>query len=227
VPLAFKECFAVIYPTHNLTAKAWLAVFTASLFLLLAGCGDSSPGAASTIQRPPATFRLADISGSTPSLELSLVDSASNQPVTGDTYHGKYVLMYFGYTHCPDVCPTTLVRMSRALKQLGGRLSKDIQILFITLDPARDSAKLMSDYAKNFGPNVVGLRGTDAQIQQVANRYHVAYGVGKRDKYGNYEVVHGSAIYIFGKDGKARLMAKSNDPASAISHDLRMLMDGA
>ena len=215
------------YPTHNSKVKTWLVVFTASLFLLLAGCGDSSPGAASRIQRPPAQFRLANVTGSAPSLELSLLDSTSNQPVTGDTYKGKYVLMYFGYTHCPDVCPTTLVRMSRALKQLGERLSKNIQILFITLDPARDSAKLMSDYAKNFGPHIAGLRGTDAQIQIVANRYRVAYGVGKRDKYGNYEVVHGSAIYIFGTDGKARLMAKPNDPASSISHDLRMLMDGA
>ena len=217
----------MIYPTHNSKYKTWLAVFTASLFLVLAGCDGSSSGTASTVQRPPAQFRLANVTGSAPSLELSLVDSASNQPVTGDTYHGKYVLVYFGYTHCPDVCPTTLVRMSRALKQLGERLAQNIQILFITLDPARDSAKLMSDYAKNFGPHIAGLRGTDAQIQQVANRFHVAFGLGKRDKYGNYEVVHGSAIYIFGTDGKARLMAKPNDPASSISHDLRMLMEGA
>jgi len=216
----------VIYPTHNLKTKTWLAVLTASLFFLLTGCDNSSSGT-STIQRPPAQFRLANVTDSVPSLELSLVDSMSNQPVTADAYKGKYVLMYFGYTHCPDVCPTTLVRMSRALKQLGERLAQNIQILFITLDPARDSAKLMSDYAKNFGPHIAGLRGTDAQIQRVANRFHVAYGLGKRDKYGNYEVVHGSAIYIFGTDGKARLMAKPNDPASAISHDLRMLMDGA
>ncbi|MGW8248868.1 MAG: SCO family protein [Acidiferrobacterales bacterium] len=215
------------YPTHKLNRKAWLAVLTASLFLLLAGCDNSPSGSASTIQRPPAQFRLANVNGSVSSLEFTLVDSASNKPVTGDTYQGKYVLMYFGYTHCPDVCPTTLVRMSRALKQLGERLSKNIQILFITLDPARDSARLMSEYTKNFGPHIAGLRGTDAQIQNVANRYHVAYGTGKRDKYGNYEVVHGSAIYIFGTDGKARLMAKPNDPASSISHDLRMLMDGA
>ena len=215
------------YPTHKLTGKTWLAVLTASLVLLLAGCDNSPSGTASTIQRPPAQFRLANVTGSAPSLELSLLDSTSNQPVTGDTYHGKYVLMYFGYTHCPDVCPTTLVRMSRALKQLGERLSKNIQILFITLDPTRDSAKLMSEYAKNFSPHIAGLRGTDVQIQHIANRYHVAYGTGKRDKHGNYEVVHGSAIYIFGKDGKARLMAKPNDPASSISHDLRMLMDGA
>ena len=200
----------MIYPTHNSKYKTWLAVFTASLFLVLAGCDGSSSGTASTVQRPPAQFRLANVTGSAPSLELSLVDSASNQPVTGDTYHGKYVLVYFGYTHCPDVCPTTLVRMSRALKQLGERLAQNIQILFITLDP-----------------HIAGLRGTDAQIQQVANRFHVAYGLGKRDKYGNYEVVHGSAIYIFGTDGKARLMAKPNDPASSISHDLRMLMEGA
>jgi len=204
----------VIYPTHNSKLKTWLAVFAASLFLLLAGCDGSSSGTASTVQRPPPQFRLANVTDSAPSLEFSLVDSASNLPVTGDTYHGKYVLVYFGYTHCPDVCPTTLVRMSRALKQLGERLAQNIQILFITLDPARDSAKLMSDYAKNFGPHIAGLRGTDAQIQQVANRFHVAYGLGKRDKYGNYEVVHGSAIYIFGTDGKARLMAKPNDPAS-------------
>ena len=217
----------MIRPTHNHTLRTWLAVFTASLFILLTGCEKSSPNNPSTIQRPPAKFRLTNITGSSPSLEFSLTDSASQKPVTGNSYRGKYVLMYFGYTHCPDVCPTTLVRMSRSMKQLGERLAKNIQILFVTLDPSRDSAKLMTEYVHNFGPNIAGLRGTDAQTRDITDRYRITYGKGKSDKNGNYEVVHGSAIYIFGKDGKARLMAKPDDPASSISHDLRMLMDGA
>jgi len=215
------------YPTHNPSHRTWLAIIAASLFLLLTGCDNPSPGAASTIQRAPAKFRLTDVTGSSPSLDLSLVDSATNKPVTAENYKGKYVLVYFGYTHCPDVCPMTLVRVTRALNQLGERLANDTQVLFITLDPERDTAKLMSDYVSHFSPHIVGLRGTDAQVGDVANRFHVAYGKGKRDKSGNYEVVHGSAVYIFGADGKARLMAKADDPASSISHDLRMLMDGA
>jgi len=217
----------VIYPTHKAVCRLGLAVFAASLFLFLPGCDNSSSSQPSTIQRAPAKFRLTDISSSSPSLDLSLVDSASNKPVTADNYKGKYVLLYFGYTHCPDVCPMTLVRVTRALNQLGERLAKETQVLFITLDPERDTAKLMSDYVSHFSPHIAGLRGTDAQVDAVANRFHVAYGKGKSDKSGNYEVVHGSAVYIFGTDGKARLMAKTDDPASSISHDLRMLMGGA
>jgi protein SCO1/2 len=184
----------MLYRSRNKQGNAWLAVLAASLLLPLVACDQSSSNKPSTIQRAPAHFRLADVTGTTPSLEFTLTDSTSGKTVTGDTYHGKYVLMYFGYTHCPDVCPTTLVRMSRALKQLGERLSRNIQILFITLDPARDSAKLMAEYTHNFGPRIAGLRGTDAQVQHVANRFRVAYGTGKKDNNGNYEVVHGSAI---------------------------------
>ncbi|MEJ2106745.1 MAG: SCO family protein [Acidiferrobacteraceae bacterium] len=203
------------------------ALFTMGLLTGLTACGKPDSNSTVAIQAPVQHFRLSNITGSTDSLQFDLTDSASGKQVNADTYHGKFVLVYFGYTHCPDVCPTTVARMAQSLNQLGERLAKKVQVLFVTVDPARDSATIMAAYAHNFGPHIAGLRGTDAQIQRMANRYHVSYGIGKRDKSGNYEVAHSSAIFIFGPDGKARLMAKATDPASSISHDLRMLMDGA
>jgi len=169
---------------HKPSGKKWLAAIAASLLLLLAGCDKTPNGSITTIQRPPEHFRLADISGSSPSLQFSMFDTDSNKDVTGDSYQGKYVLMYFGYTHCPDVCPTTLVKISRALKQIGERLAKNTQVLFVTLDPARDTPKLMDQYTKNFGPHITGLRGDDAQTKSITDRYHVAYGTGKKDENG-------------------------------------------
>lgn len=202
-------------------------MLAAGLLLTVSACDKSPSGTASTILPAPDHFRLVDITGSSPSLEFELTDATSGKTVTADNYHGKYVLVFFGYTHCPDVCPTTLVRMTRALKQLGERLAQNIQVLFVTLDPSRDTAEVLSEYVRNFGPHIAGLRGADSQVQQVANRFHVSYGYGKHDKNGDYEVIHGSAIYIFGVNGEARLMVRATDPASSISHDLRLIMDGA
>jgi protein SCO1/2 len=203
------------------------ALLALGLLLGLGACGKSGTNSSVTAPAAAQRFRLSNITGSTDSLQFDLTDSASGKKVNADTYHGEYVLLYFGYTHCPDVCPTTVARMSQALNQLGDRLAKQVQILFVTVDPARDTARIMAAYVHNFGPRIAGLHGTDAQIQRMANRYHVTFGIGKRDKGGDYEVVHSSAIFIFGPDGKARLMAKATDPASSISHDLRMLMAGA
>ena len=119
--------------------------------------------------------------------------------VTDATYRGEPMLVFFGYTHCPDVCPTTLDQISQMLKALGP--GKPARALFITLDPARDTPAVMKDYISSFDPRVVGLTGTQAAIDQVAHEYRVyAKTVATGD--GDYSVDHTGVVYLMDRDGK-------------------------
>jgi len=132
---------------------------------------------------------------------FSLVDG-QGQTVTDRTFRGKYMLVYFGYTHCPDVCPTTLSDIAAALKQLGPRAARIVPV-FITVDPARDTPAVMAHYTALFSPRIVGLTGSAAQIAAVAGKYHVyfarhATGPGPDD----YSMDHSSVLYLMGPDGR-------------------------
>ena len=179
--------------------------------LLLSGCSQDPK------------WKLIDLTGIMPPLEFTLHDD-QGQPVTADKYKGKIVMLYFGYTHCPDVCPTTLVRIANALKQLGTQADR-VQPLFISVDPARDTPKILQEYPKAFSPRIAGLSGDDKSLRKLTKRYRVTYGLGKPDANGNYEVTHSSAIFIFDKKGETRLMARSDDGADAIAHDLKELIN--
>lgn len=172
-----------------------------------------------------ASWKLVDITGIMPPLAFSLTDD-SGQKVAADTYRGKTVMLYFGYTHCPDVCPTTMATLSQALSKLGGDAGK-VRILFVTVDPKRDTPQLLKRYAQAFGPEFIGLRTDDPELRRLAKRYRVTYSLGKPDADGNYEVTHSSAVFIFDGTGKARLIAESSDTATSIAHDLQQLIGGA
>jgi len=164
------------------------------LALVLAGCSK------------PAPWHMTDISGGMPRLDFHL--SENGKPVTAQDFRGKVVALYFGYTHCPDVCPTTLANLTRMAEKVA---SPDIRILFVTVDPDRDTDAVLNDYAKAFSPQVVGLRGTANQLADLARRYRVAYTVTKGPPY---EVMHSNAVFFFDRDGRARLVTTdTNDPA--------------
>lgn len=171
------------------------------------------------------SWGLANITGVVSPLAFSLTDDAGRK-VTADTYRGKIVMLYFGYTHCPDVCPTTLADLSQALSKLGAGTSK-VRILFVTVDPKRDTPQLLESYTRAFGPEFVGLRTDDPELRRLTKRYRVTYSLGTPDARGNYEVTHSSAVFIFDGTGKARLLAQSSDSPTAISRDLQQLIDGA
>ncbi len=124
----------------------------------------------------------------------------------GDTdFRGRYMLIYFGFTFCPDVCPTTLAVMADALDKLGAD-AKQVVPVFITIDPERDTTKVLADYMKAFGPNFVGLTGSVAQIKDVEKKFRV-YAVkrqleGSQDKDAGYGVDHSNVLYLVGPDGK-------------------------
>jgi len=120
--------------------------------------------------------------------------------VTDQDFRGRYMLIYFGYSFCPDVCPTTLSVMAQALEKIGGR-SRQVAPIFITIDPERDTPKVLDDYMKAFGPSFVGLTGSVDDIKAVEKKYRV-YAVKKPLEGGNYGMDHSSVIYLMGPDGK-------------------------
>ncbi len=150
----------------------------------------------------------------------------SNQngaPVSAANYRGKAVLLYFGYTHCPDACPITLSTLADAIAQLGGE-ARRVRVLFVTVDPRRDTLSVLKRYVNDFGPQFVGLRGTHAQLTRMIKRYRVSYHDEKPDARGAYEVDHSSAVFIFGPRGHARLLAQTGAPPSVIAAKLRHLL---
>lgn len=172
--------------------------------------------------QPP--FAMNNITGLMPALQFNLTDD-TGRPVTAATYRGKVVLLYFGYTNCPDVCPTTLATLAQAVRGLGSEASQ-VRVLFVSVDPQRDSAALLKRYVAYFGPQFIGLSGPDEALIPLTRRYRVAYHRDTADKDGNYAVEHSSAVFVFDQQGKPRLLAGSTTDykPEAITTDLRRLI---
>lgn len=151
--------------------------------------------------------------------ELQTVDGKT---VTDKSYRGKWLLVYFGYTFCPDVCPTTLSEMGNALKELGP-LANKIQPLFITVDPARDKQPVMRAYMKSFDPRIVGLRGDPDEIETVSKEYHVYYRPRALGN-GQYTVDHSSFVYVMNPQGKFVHLLTSDVPGHKMAQELRALI---
>jgi protein SCO1 len=189
------------------------ALVSAALF---AGCSPSG-----------APWQLTNVTGHLPDLKFSLTGD-DGKPVDASAFRGETTLVYFGYTHCPDVCPETMARLMQVLAKLGEKEARHVRILFISVDPARDTPQALHDYVGAFdAQHARGLTGTDRQIESLAKRYRVAYQMEKRDPNGSYEVTHSSAVYIFDAQGQARLLATSSDSPDAIAHDLRRIIEAA
>ena len=193
-----------------------MSVRAIGLSCLLALTACSGPEA------PASRFHADDISGVMPPLEFSLAGS-SGAPVSAADVRGKVVLLYFGYTHCPDVCPATLTRIAQTLKRLGPRAAAT-QVVFVSVDPTRDSGRLLADYASYFGPQVMGVTGTDDQLTALTKRYRVAYRRDAPDAQGNYAVYHSSAVFVFDRDGRARLLVRPDETSGQLASDLEALI---
>lgn len=166
-----------------------------------------------------------DVTGLVAPLALSLTDQ-NGRAVTAADYRGDVVMLYFGYTNCPDTCPATLATLAAALRQLGPLASR-VRVLFVTVDPRRDSLAVLKRYVGDFGPQFVGLRGTPAQLTSMIKRYRVSYHDEKPDERGNYEVIHSSAVFIFDGRGRARVLAQTGAGSAAVAADVRQLLEGA
>ncbi|MGH8126036.1 MAG: SCO family protein [Rhodanobacteraceae bacterium] len=168
-------------------------------------------------------WQLDDVQGHMPDLKFQMTNDAG-QPVTAKTYRGKIVLLYFGYTHCPDVCPLTLVHLHTVLQRLG-KQAEHVRILFVTVDPARDTVPVLHQYVTAFDPRIAGLRGSTDALESLVKRYRALYQIQKPiPADGDYLVTHSSAIYIFGPQGHIRLLATPGSTIDEITHDLKLLL---
>lgn len=152
------------------------------------------------------------------------LESGAGTIVTARDFRGKYMLVYFGYTFCPDICPTALNAMTRALQQLGPK-AKEVTAVFITVDPKRDTPSVMRRYTAAFGPDLTGLTGTPEEIAKVAKEYRVYHakhdtGPGPDD----YAIDHTSTIYLMGPDGKFIAPISPTQPPAAMAADIRRLI---
>lgn len=171
-----------------------------------------------------------DLTGSMPDLAFIMTRAGDGKTVTADDYKGKVTLLYFGYTFCPDICPVTLSNVAQILQKMGQAADKT-RVLFVTVDPKRDTPKALNEYTTAFAPQIDGLRGTPDQLAVLARRYRVAYSVTSSADPSEYKVTHSPAVYVFDQQGHIRLLLSSlgtaNPDIDGAAADLeRLTSDG-
>jgi protein SCO1/2 len=145
------------------------------------------------------------------------------KPVTDADFKGKLMLVYFGYTYCPDVCPTTLATIGNALDKLSPEQRKQVAPIFITVDPERDTQKVMGDYVANFAPDMLGLTGPLDAVEKVEHEYHV-YAKKHPEADGSYSMDHSSIVYLMDRDGKYRAIFSGEVKAADIADGLKKFL---
>lgn len=179
---------------------------------------------------PAMAWNSTDMTGTLPALQFTMTRAPDGKTMTAADYKGKVVLLYFGYTYCPDVCPTTLFNIAQMLKALGKR-ADDVRVLFVTVDPNRDTLPVLKQYTAAFAPQVVGLRGTPDQLATLAKRYRVAYTVKPASPGHSYEVTHSAAVYVFDRSGNIKLLfsglATAGVPIAPMTSDLQQMVAGS
>jgi protein SCO1 len=195
---------------HILERMKHLSILSLALLLACCGRGEVRPGTA-------------DITGIMPNLAFTMTRANDGAAVTAASYRGKPVALYFGYTNCPDQCPTTLTNLASVLKALGPR-AKNVRVLFVTVDPKRDKLPVLKNYVNAFAPQVDGLRGTDDQIAALARRYRVLYRVTPPSAGQSEEVMHSGSTFFFDPSGRARLVTTNTDDTKAIAADVASLL---
>ena len=185
-----------------------------ALALLAAGCDKLST--------KPAAFQNTDLTGLDYAKGFSLTDHTGKARTLAD-FKGKLVVLFFGYIHCPDVCPTTMAEMAAVMKELGPS-ADEVQVLFVTLDPERDTQQLLSEYVPAFDKRFLGLRGTPEQTAATAKEFKVFVAKVKGTEPGSYTVDHTAGSYVFDRDGRVRLFLRHGQGPAPIVHDLRQLL---
>ncbi|MET4103289.1 protein SCO1/2 [Roseovarius sp. MBR-78] len=169
-----------------------------------------------------------DVTGLLPDLSFTMIRAQDGARVTQDDYKGQVVALFFGFTFCPDICPMTLSNLSAVLEQLGERAAK-LSILFVTVDPDRDTPEIMAEYVGAFTPRADGLIGTPNQLARLARRIKVTYKIAPHEADDmTYDVSHGKSVYVFDAQGEARVMWPSFDTletnTAGATADIRRIM---
>jgi protein SCO1/2 len=182
-----------------------------TLPLLLAGCRN---------KRPP--FQNTDITGANIGSDFTLTDCYGAQAKLAN-FQGKVVILFFGYTSCPDVCPTALAKFA-SLMQQPGITPETVQVIFISLDPARDTAQHLCEYTRWFHPSFIGLTGDSHTIKEIAAKFRVTSIKKEIGGEMGYVLDHSAGAYVFGPDGRIRLYLAENAKPEAIAEDIRHLL---
>jgi protein SCO1 len=192
-----------------------LLVAACALTVSLAAC-DKLPG------KQHASFQNTDVTGLDYAKGFALTDHTGKPRRLAD-FKGKVVVVFFGYTQCPDVCPTTMAEMASVMQKLGP-LADQVQVLFITLDPERDTQELLANYVPAFDKRFIGLRGTPDQTAKTAKEFKVFYAKVPGTDPGSYTIDHTAGSYVFDRDGRLRLFIRHGQGPDPIVHDLRQLL---
>ena len=174
---------------------------------------------------PDYKWSLYDVSGHLPDLEFSL-KGVGNQTVTQASLKDKTALVFFGYASCPDICPTTMAQLTEVIAKLGDD-AKDVRIVFISVDPHRDTPDILQAYVNAFNKNAIGLTGSENEVAALARRYRIAYQIEKPKPGDNpdiYDVTHSRGVFIFDRYGKARLLASDTEAIDTVTADLKRLL---
>lgn len=173
---------------------------------------------------PKSEFKNIDITGSTAfGKDFSLLDPDGKVRTLAD-FKGKVVVMFFGYTQCPDICPTTLTEMQQVMALMGPQSDK-VQVLFVTVDPERDTAEILKQYVPAFDPRFLGLRPADeAALEKVTKDFKIYYKKVPGSKPGTYTMDHTAGSYAFDPEGRLRLYIKHAQGPETLAHDLKELL---
>ncbi len=165
-----------------------------------------------------------DISGLMPELAFELTDT-SGDTLTADDTDGEIRMLFFGFTSCPDVCPATLQKLARAVKDMPGELQDDTRIVFVSVDPRRDTPERIGSYVDFFSERAIGLTGEEKALRELSKRYRTTFGYDDPDEEGNYNVSHSGAVYVFDREGEARLLFRPELSVEEIRADLVALAE--
>jgi protein SCO1/2 len=166
-------------------------------------------------------FKSTDITGVNYGKSLDLPDTSGRLRHLAD-FRGKAVVLFFGFTHCPDVCPTTLADLAGVMKTLGADADR-VQVVFVTVDPERDTPQDLDNYVHAFSPRFIALRGDPAATQRVAKEFKIYYE--KRKQGDTYTVDHSAQSYVLDPEGRLRLLVRQDRLAEDLPHDLRVILN--
>ena len=186
-----------------------------TVLFTLAACSD-----------PNVKWSLYDVSGHLPNLRFSL-QGTGGKTVTEKDFAGQTVFMFFGYASCPDICPTTMAQLTEVVNKLGDH-AKDVKIVFVSVDPHRDTPDILQAYVKAFSNSAIGLTGNENQVAELARRYRVAYQIEKPkpgDSTEVYDVTHSRGVFIFDRFGRARLLASDTEKVDVVVADVKQLIE--
>ena len=199
-----------------------LCLVVAALSSLSACDQPASSGGDMKFSPVASQFKNTDVTGLDYAKDFALTDHHGQVRTLAD-FKGKLVLVFFGYTQCPDVCPTTMAELASVMTELGPQADK-LQVVFITLDPARDTQALLAKYVPAFDPRFLGLRGDAAATEKVAKEFKIFFQKVPGKAAGTYTIDHTAGSYVFDENGQVRLFVRHGQGNAALVHDLKLLL---